>query len=138
MHRVVRAHSAPHPVGEDCTQQPYSTVGRAFASSHPRQSTGLGLGVGCSLSLGHIVHEALDILARDSGDPESAEQGLDVTCDAAFIDGQRACFLLGPAARHQPPCFGVGKVKVAQLGDRLRIARCPFLGSRIALMRDVT
>jgi hypothetical protein len=84
------------------------------------------------------VHEALDVLARNRGDPELAEQRLDVTRNAAFIDGQRACLLLGPAARHQPPCFGVGKVKIAQLGDRLCIARCPFLGSRIALMGDVT
>ncbi|MGB9271836.1 MAG: hypothetical protein WCB74_21845 [Pseudolabrys sp.] len=47
-----------------------------------------------------IVHEALDVLARNRGDPELAEQRLDMTRNAAFIDGQRACLLLGPAARH--------------------------------------
>ena len=138
MHRVVRAHSSPHRIGENCTQEPYSTVGRAFASSHARQSSGLGLGAGCGFSFSDIVHEALDVLARNSGDPELSKQRLDMTCNAASIDGQRACLLLGPPARHQPSCFGIGKVKIAQLGDRLSIARPPFLGGRIALVGDVT
>jgi hypothetical protein len=84
------------------------------------------------------VHEALDILARNRGDPQLAEQRLNVTRDAAFIDGQGACFLLGSAARNQPPCFGIGKVKIAQLGNRLCIARCSFLSSRIALVGHIS
>jgi hypothetical protein len=60
-----------------------------------------------------------------------------VTCDAAFIDGQSACLLLSPAARHQTPCFGIGKIKITQLGYRLCIARCSLLGGRIALTGDV-
>ena len=94
--------------------------------------------VGCGLSFGHIVHEALDVLARNGGNPELAEQRLDVTCNAASINGQRTCLLLGPAPRHQPPCFGLGKVKITQLGNRLCIARCSFVSGRIALMGDVT
>src|SRR6516225_5045735 len=131
-------HSAPHRIGENCTQQSYRPVGRTFASPHARQSAGLGLSIGCGLAFGHIVHEAFDILARNSGDPELAEQRLDVTRDAAFVDGQRACLLLGPAARQQPPCFGVGKVKIAQLGNRLCIARCCFFSSRIALVGHIS
>src|SRR5262249_34040096 len=36
MHRVLRAHPAPHRIGENGTQQPHRSVGRAFASPHAR------------------------------------------------------------------------------------------------------
>ena len=66
MYGVIRAYSAPHPVGENCAQEPYGAVSRPFASSNARQSSGLRLGPAGRLAFSDIMHEALDIFTRDS------------------------------------------------------------------------
>jgi hypothetical protein len=65
------------------------------------------------LAFGNGVHEPLDVLALDSGNPHAAEQRLDMPLNPPAIGGKSAGFLRRLAPRQQSARLGIGQIEVA-------------------------
>src|SRR6516164_7512568 len=136
MHRVVRAHAVAYGIGEDRTEQPDGARCSTLAAGHPRETALPRLGTRRGFAVGDGVHEALDILALDSSNRHAAEYRLDVPLDAALIGGERGG-LFRLTARQKPAGLGVGEIGVAQLGNRLCLARGALHGRRVCALHNL-
>ena len=81
-----------------------------------RQPARLGLGLASGFSRANIVHERLDIFARDASDRTASKQWFDVAFNATAIGCDRARLFRCSPARHKAASIGIGPLGTGGFG----------------------
>ena len=90
MRPVVEAQTLSNSIGQDGIEQPNTAAGDTTPTTNDRQTAWLGFLPGGRIARGDIVHEAIDIVARDRGHRPPTDQG-DAPCasgNLAFQGGR--------------------------------------------------
>jgi hypothetical protein len=83
----------PLGIRENRTKKPYGAARCSLTTPDIRQAALLlRLGATSRFPLGHVVHESINVFARNGRDPELAQERLNVPLDTAAISSERAWF----------------------------------------------